>query len=206
MLVVGSMIVGVFSAQIVMDMSKVHLFEDDFRNIFQYINDYQDKYHAIPGDDPTIGTANSHLPYAVACPAPQPGKCMPGNGMIDGSWNDTTNASESFLIWQQLRLAEFLSGDTDITSTNYFAKNVAGGALGVTNQTNSPIVGLKGSVIVCSDGISGKFIKQIDVALDDGSADSGSMMATQTGTTVGGKPVAGNLIDDRQLYLLCMGI
>jgi hypothetical protein len=206
MLVIGSMIVGVFSAQIVMDMSKVHLFEDDFKNIFQYINDYQDKYHAIPGDDPTIGTANSHLPFAVSCPAPQPGMCVRGNGIIDGRWNDTTKASESFLVWQHLRLAEFLSGDTDITSVNYFAKNVAGGAVGVTNQTNTPIIGLKGSFIVCSDGISGKFIKQIDSSLDDGSPDSGSMMATQTGTAVGGTAVPGNLIDNRQLYLLCMGI
>jgi prepilin-type N-terminal cleavage/methylation domain-containing protein len=206
MLVIGSMIASVFSAQIVMDMSKVHLFEDDFRNIFQYINDYQDRYHAIPGDDPTIGTANSHLPYAVACTTQQFGMCMPGNGKIDGNWNDTSKASESFLIWQHLRLAEFLSGDTDIASANYFAKNAAGGALGVTNQSKSPIIGLKGSVIVCSDGISGKFVKQIDIALDDGSTNSGSMMATETGTSVGGMSVPGNLIDDRQIYLLCMGI
>jgi hypothetical protein len=206
MLVIGSMIAGVFSAQIAMDMSKTHLFEDDFRNVSQYINDYQDKYHAMPGDDPTIGKANSHLPYAIACAAIQTGMCMPGNGMIDGRWNDRTTASESFLVWQHLRLAELLAGNTDISSANYFAKNVAGGALGVTNQFNSPIIGLKGSFIVCSDGIPGKYIKQIDISLDDGSTDSGSMMATQTGTTVGGKPVPINLIDDRQIYLLCLGI
>ncbi len=206
MLVIGSMIASVFSAQIVIDMSKVHLFEDDFRNVAQYINDYQDKYHAMPGDDPTIGTANSHLPYAIACSAPQAGMCMPGNGIIDGRWNDTTKASESFLVWQHLRLAEFIAGDSDISSVNYFAKNTAGGKLGVASQSNTPIIGLKGSFLVCSDGIPGKYIKQIEVSLDDGSTDSGSMMATQSGTSVGGTPVPSNLIDDRQLYLLCMGV
>jgi prepilin-type N-terminal cleavage/methylation domain-containing protein len=206
MLVIGAMLAGVISAQIVMDMNKVHIFEADFRNIPQFINDYEDKYHAMPGDDPTISKPNSHLIYAVSCAPMLSGVCMPGNSMIDGKWNDTTAASESFIMWQQLRLAEFMSGDSNFASLNYVPRNVVGGALGVTSQANTPIVGLKGNFIVCSDNIAGKYVKQIDIALDDGSTEGGIMMATQPGTAIGGTPIPTSAIVDSQIYLLCMGV
>jgi prepilin-type N-terminal cleavage/methylation domain-containing protein len=206
LLVIGSMLGSILSAQIVMDMNKAHMFEADFRNIPQVINEYEDKYHAMPGDDPTIGLPNTHLTYAVACSPSQLGMCMPGNGKIDGNWNDTSSASESFIMWQQLRLADFMSGDSDFLSVNYIPRNVVGGALGVTNQANTPIAGLKGNFIVCSDNIPGKYIKQIDIALDDGSTDTGSLMATQSGTSIGGIPIPTSSIVDGQIYLLCMGI
>ncbi len=206
MLVIGAMLGGIMSAQIVMDMNKVHLIEADFRNIPQLINDYEDKYHAKPGDDPTINSPNSHLPYAIPCAPLLLGMCMPGNGMIDGKWNDTSAASESFIVWQQLRLADFMAGDSNFASVNYVPRNVVGGALGVTSQANTPIAGLKGSFIVCSDNIAGKYVKQIDIALDDGSTDAGSMMATQSGTALGGAPIPTNAIVDGEIYLLCMGI
>jgi prepilin-type N-terminal cleavage/methylation domain-containing protein len=206
LMIMGLMLGGIFKAEGVTEISTVHQLESDFRNIALYINEYQGAFHALPGDDPSIGSANSHLANAVSCGASIVGKCMTGNGIIDGRWNDNTAASESFLVWQQLRLAGYVSGETDITSANYPAKNIVGGILGVTNQAASPIVELKGNYIICSDGIAGKFVKQIDIALDDGNTASGSMMASIHGTAIDGSVIATNSIVDNELYLVCIGV
>ena len=206
LMIIGLMLGGVLKSEGVTETSTVHQLENDFRNLALYINEYQAEFHALPGDDPTIGSANSHLANAVSCSAPSIGKCMTGNSIIDGRWNDTTSASESFLVWQHLRLAGYVAGNADITSADYPAKNIAGGNLGVTNQAASPIAGLKGNYIICSDGIAGKFVKQIDIALDDGNTAAGSMMASVHGTAIDGTAIATNSIVDNELYLVCIGV
>lgn len=194
---------GVLKAQAITETSRVYQLENDFRNIPLYISEYQGRFNSLPGDDATV---NTHLKNAVACQVKTAGKCMPGNGNIDGLWNDATPASESFLFWQHIRLSGFVAGSTDIESPGYPAKNAVGGSLGITSQASNPIVGLKGEMIICSDGIAGKLAKQIDIALDDGGTSSGAMMITTRGTSLGGTALANNAIADDQLYLVCMGI
>jgi hypothetical protein len=82
-----------------------------------------------------------------------------------------------------------------------------GGTIGVTNSlaANSPITGIKGTYVVCSDGISGKFAKQLDTTMDDGNTATGSLMVTASGTASGGTAVATTAIVDDQTYLVCMG-
>jgi hypothetical protein len=67
---------------------------------------------------------------------------------------------------------------------------------------------MKGSYIVCSDGIAGKFAKQLDTTLDDGVTNSGSLQVTATGTATAGAAIAttgvGGINDDTT-YLVCMG-
>jgi len=195
LMIMSLMLGGVLKADGVTETSTAHCLENDFRNIELYMNEYQGAFHALPGDDPAVGSASSHFANAVSCPVPIVGKCMSGNGIIDGRWNDSTAASESFLVWQHLRLAGYVSGDTDIASANYPEKNSIGG-----------IVGLKGNYIICSDGISGKFVQQIDIALDDGNTASGSMMASIHGTAIDRTAIATNSIADNELYLVCMGV
>ncbi|HEU0282296.1 MAG TPA: prepilin-type cleavage/methylation domain-containing protein [Gallionella sp.] len=200
------LLIGILKGQALIDSRKAQLLGDDFRNISLYLHEYQGKFKALPGDDPTIGTANTHLAGAVSCAPAAAGKCMTGNGIIDGYWNDTTTASESFVFWQHVRLANLMTGDTDISSTNYLAKNAVGGSLGITNQNATPIVGLKGAQLICSDHIVGKFAKQIDLALDDGNTATGSVMVTVAGTVTGGGLIARDSIVDSNFYLVCMGI
>lgn len=205
LMVIGLLLSGVLKAQGFMDCNKTHLLADDFRNVTLYLNEYLGKYSALPGDDPTIGTVHSHLDAATPCSISMVGKCVRGNGVIDGKWDDTTPASESFLFWQQVRLAGFSSGDTDITSVNYRAKNIVGGNLGITNQAATPIAGIKGSYIVCSDGIAGKYVKQLDIAMDDGNTASGFMRTTISGAATDGAAIATDAIVENDLYLVCMG-
>lgn len=203
--IAGVVVGAALKAQGMIELSKVHRLRDDFRQISLHLNEYQQKYQALPGDDPTIGSALSHLNNAVSCGSAAAGRCVPGNGVIDGDWNDTTPASESFLFWQHIRLAGLASGATDPASADYPARNVVGGILGVTNSSATPIASLKGGHLLCSDGIAGKFARQLDSELDDGDTASGYMMATPAGTTAGGTAVANDAIVDDALYLVCMG-
>lgn len=204
--IAGVVVGAALKAQGMIELSKVHRLRDDFRQISLHLNEYQQKYQALPGDDPTIGSALSHLNNAVSCSSAAAGRCVPGNGVIDGDWNDTTPASESFLFWQHIRLAGLASGATDPASGDYQAMNVVGGSLGITSQSASPIASLKGVHLLCSDGIAGKFARQLDTELDDGSTATGYMMATSAGITTGGTAIASDAIVDGDLYLVCMGI
>lgn len=189
----------------IVDSRRVQKLADDFIKIRQYASEYQAKYRTLPGDDPSMGTANAHLNSANACTSAMAEGCKPGNGTIDGKWNDNTASSESFLFWQHIRLAGYSSGATDITMDSYPERNIVGGIIGVTSQGAAPVAGLRGAHIVCSDDIPGDYVQPIDMAIDDGKTDSGFMMATIAGTAKGGAVIEASAIRDNDLYLVCMG-
>ncbi|MPN65185.1 hypothetical protein SDC9_212964 [bioreactor metagenome] len=67
-------------------------------------------------------------------------------------------------------------------------------------------LGVQGSHVVCSAAIQGKYIRQLDTALDDGSPETGSLRA---GSSVNGTLTAvsaANPLDDSTPYVVCMGI
>jgi len=126
--------------------------------------------------------------------------------MIDGKWSDTTVASESYIFWQDVRLAGLAPGSTDTGNLNgdYIPRNIVGGQIGVTDSAASPIIGLTGTSIICSDAIPGKIAKQLDVTMDDGNTATGSMRVIAAGTTTPGNPTqTTNIVDDNR-YLVCM--
>ena len=227
LVIIGLLLGGVLKGQELINSAKVKNLATDFRNIPVFIYGYQDKFKALPGDDPTIGTAIPHLPSpATACaPLGVVGKCVLGNGLIDGNWNDTTAASESYVFWQQVRLAGLTTGSTDTTSATpasvYLPVNAAGGNIGIQSGTssptatpmkdgNTPSVAIRGTYIICSPNILGKFAKQLDIQLDDGNTQTGSMMAfdTSLGTpyTQGVQATATTLINDADIVTVCMGV
>ena len=106
-----------------------------------------------------------------------------------------------------MRLARRAPGSTTTTSSDYLPTNAVGGNIGITNSstTDNPITGLKGSYIVCSNGIAGKFAKQLDTTLDDGNTATGSMMVTTVDTSTAGTPITTANINDDTTYLVCMG-
>ena len=202
LVIIGLLLGGVMKGQELINSAKVKNLATDFRNIPVFIYGYQDKFKALPGDD---AGAVAHVGGTLAT-TPTGSQ---GNGLIDGNWNSTTTTDESYLFWQHIRLAGLAPGSTITGATDYIPRNAVGGKIGITNAANSPITGLKGSYIICSDGISGKFAKQLDTTMDDGNTATGSMMVTATGTTTGGTPIpttgTGGIVDDTT-YLVCMGV
>lgn len=199
LVIIGLLLGGVLKGQELINSAKVKNLANDFKNVPVFIYGYQDKFKALPGDD---AASLAHVGFA---PASTNGTV--GNGLIEGMWNSTTVTDESYLFWQHVRLAGFAAGSTVLGATDYIPKNAVGGSIGVTNSlaANSPIVGFKGTYVVCSDNIAGKFAKQVDALLDDGNTATGSMQVTIVGTTNGGAPVTTAAITDDQTYLVCMG-
>ena len=205
LVIIGLLLGGVLKGQELINSAKVKNLATDFRNIPVYIYGYQDKFKALPGDDANVV---AHLGTQGIQAIIQPGSTpSAGNGLIEGNWNSITPTDESYLFWQHIRLAGLAPGSTDTTKPEYIPRNAVGGQIGVTNAAATPpITGLKGSYIICSDGISGKFAKQLDTTMDDGNTATGSMMVTAAGTTTGGTPIPTAGIVDDNTYLVCMGV
>jgi len=201
LVIIGLLLGGVMKGQELINSAKVKNLAADFKNTSLYIYSYQDKFRALPGDD---ALATSHVTGATVATTPDATPTVVGNGRIDGAWDSITKTDESFLFWQHVRLAGIATGITNKDdAVGYPQRNTLGGLVGITNSTvtDNPITDLKGSYIICSSNIQGKFAKQLDIMMDDGSTATGSMM-TQT-------PAAKTTVanpDDTTLYTVCMGV
>jgi len=215
LVIIGLLLGGVMKGQELINSAKVKNLASDFKNTSLYIYSYQDKYRALPGDD---ALAASHVTGATKADDSSPAGTL-GNGVVNGKWDSTTATEESFLFWEHVRLAGIATGVTNKADTvGYPQRNTLGGLIGITNSssTDNPIYTLnglilKGSYIICSSNIQGKFAKQLDVMLDDGGTNTGSMMtqvnnggAAWTAGTVGKGANASP--EDTELYTVCMGV
>jgi hypothetical protein len=169
----------------------------DFRNVPVYIYGYQDKFKALPGDDSQATAHNGSTTQGD------------GDGKIEGVWNSVTVTDESVKFWEHVRKAGLAPGGTDIANaatTGFYPTNSDGGRIGVTSTL--PIVGLPGAYFMCSTAVLGKYAKQLDLTMDDGLPNGGSLRATEVSgtvfTTVGGEAVATTYADSTA-YTLCMG-
>lgn len=210
LVIIGLLLGGVLKGQELINSAKVKNLAGDFKNIPVFIYGYQDKFKALPGDD---AKATTNLPSPAATCTPPSATCALGNGVIDGQWSDATNASESYMFWQHVRLAGLAPGATDpAVPATYVPQNATGGKVGIqSGSTTAPpmkdknLAPIRGSYIICSDAILGKFVKQLDTTMDDGVTDTGSMLAMKT-YTFGGTADAPGTIDDAASYTVCMGI
>ena len=200
LVIIGLLLGGILKGQELINSAKVKNLANDFRVIPTYIYGYQDKFKALPGDDPQ---ASAHVNGATTATTPA---TKQGNGVIDGNWNSTTATDESFLFWQQVRLSNLASGPTDVTDPTYIPTNAVGGKIGINSATTSQveIQGMTGTYQVCSTGILGKFAKQLDVQMDDGNTATGSLRVVPDGSALNTAATATASIDDAANYTVCM--
>lgn len=203
LVIIGLLLGGVLRGQELINSAKVKNMARDFQNVQVYIYGYQDKFKALPGDDSAVAT---HVTGGTAAAA-----ANIGNGVINGAWNTTADSDESCVFWQHVRLAGLAPGPTvvDCSSGNtYQPRNADGGLIGVqsvsgfTHTTVLPTAGgISGAYVVCSDAILGKFAKQLDITLDDGVGNTGSLrVQVQAGAATGGVAAP----DDATPYTVCM--
>lgn len=202
LVIIGLLLGGVLKGQELINSAKVKNFSADFRNIPVFIYAYQDKFKALPGDDAgVVAHVNGTVTTGTGV----------GNGQLDGRWNDASAASsETALFWQHVRLAGLAQGSTTVGATDYFPKNADGGEIGIeAGRTSSEaIVGIRGTYVICSKGILGKYVKQLDITMDNGDTATGSMMATpQQGYSIGTSVATATAsIADGTSYIVCMGV
>jgi len=208
LVIIGLLLGGVLKGQELINSAKVKNFATDFKSVPLFIYGYQDKYKALPGDDPNYAT---HLASAItssgnAALAPTAGTL--GNGTLNGVYNSVTGTDETVAFWQQVRLSGLAAGTTDFTTSIAAAmpQNADGGRIGI--QSVAPITGMTGSYFVCSEGIQGKFAKQLDTTMDDGNTAAGSMrVATAVSPwTTALTAVATAAIVDGTTYVVCLAL
>lgn len=170
LIIIGLLLGGILKGLELIAGAKAKNLSSDFKSVPLLVYAYQDKYRALPGDD---ASAAIHLGERATL---APTAATQGNGRIDGNYNSVSSADESLAFWQQVRLANLATGSTNFSTSSAIAsavpRNAEGGRIGI--QSISPITGLSGAFFVCSDGISGRLAKQIDIALDDGDTAGGS--------------------------------
>jgi prepilin-type N-terminal cleavage/methylation domain-containing protein len=173
LVIIGLLLGGVLKGQELINSAKVKNFINDFKTAPLFIYGYQDKFKALPGDDAKIDDHLKSTAAAAGVTLLKP-TTAPGNGRIEGYYNSETNTDESVAFWQHVRLANLAAGPTAFTSVKGdMPTNADGGKVGV--QSTVPITGMTGSYFVCSEGIQGKFAKQIDITMDDGNSEGGSV-------------------------------
>ena len=194
LVIIGLLLGGVLKGQELINSAKVKNFATDFRNTPLFIYGYQDKFKRLPGDD--NGAVARFGSTTID---------GNGNGSIAGNYNSVTLTDESARFWPHVRLAGLAAGSTDFSTADSagFPTNADGGRIGI--QMTTPITNMTGSYFVCSEGIQGKFAKQLDISMDDGNTATGSvqvMAQGYSGTALAATATAS--IVDGTTYTVCM--
>ena len=199
LVIIGLLLGGILKGQELINSAKVKNIANDFRVIPTYIYAYQDKFKSLPGDD-------SQVAIHVTGGTPGTGGTL-GNGVIEGAWNAAeTGTAESNIFWQHVRLANVAAGPTT-PAAGYAPINAVGGRIGVSSATAAQvqITGMTGTYQVCSAGILGKFAKQLDIQMDDGVTNTGSMRAVPDGSPLGtAGDAAIDATEEANPYTVCM--
>lgn len=198
LVIIGLLLGGVLKGQELINSAKVKNLANDFRTIPTFVYAYQDKYRALPGDD---RAPNAHIGVADTTKGD-------GDGRIEGAWNAAPSggacATESCNFWLHVRTANLATGTTDLTSAEYGPRNAEGGRLGATGET--PVTaGWAGNFFVCTTGIQGRFVRQLDISMDDGITDTGNVrvICENECATAATFPTALTSANDAQLYTVC---
>jgi prepilin-type N-terminal cleavage/methylation domain-containing protein len=197
LVIIGLLLGGVLRGQELINSAKVKNMARDFQNVQVYIYGYQDKFKALPGDDAAVVShVTGGTPATVG---------TLGNGVIEGSWDAPANGDESCVFWQHVRLAGLAPGPTVVNcaaGNTYQPRNADGGLIGVQSVAGfADVTGMTGAYVVCSNAVLGKFAKQLDITLDDGVGDTGSLRVQ----VVGGAANAGvAAAADATPHMVCM--
>lgn len=210
LVIIGLMLGGVLKGQEMINSAKVKNLVNDFRSTSTLVYGYQDRFKSFPGDQGTDQLAAAFgTGKASVCTAGSAG-CATGNGRIDGGWNDPDEKSESYVFWQHVRLANLATGTTVLGDANYLPRNADGGIIGVESGLSSAgaaapmIAGMRGAYYICSGNILGRNAKQIDITMDDGNSETGSVRVTAATAKRGDAAIATASIDDSQPYTVCV--
>jgi prepilin-type N-terminal cleavage/methylation domain-containing protein len=182
LVIIGLLLGGVLKGQELINSAKVKNFASDIRNISTMVYAYQDRFRALPGDDPRAATNFTGGTLATTPAASQ------GNARINGNWDATTVTEETVLFWQHVRLAGLASGTSVVSAAAadaYYPRNADGGRIGVTGDPVWTGGVWAANFFVCMSGVQGRFVRQLDTTLDDGDTRTGTLRVL--GTIAGGE-------------------
>lgn len=197
LVIIGLLLGGILKGQELITQARIRNVSNDFQSMTAAINLYQDRYRALPGDDPSAGTR-----WTATGSTTTGGN---GDGVIGTgtaatpAYNSTTVTDESRLFWQHLRLAGLVGGAT--TTGAIGTANPPNAASGITGVQNGAF-GING-IVICSNNLPAKIAQAVDTQFDDGDARTGTVRGAD-GTTAGTTAPTDNYIDDgAHFYVVC---
>jgi len=210
LVIIGLLLGGILKGQEMITQAKIKNIINDFNSIFAAMNSYQDRYHALPGDEQNTATVARWGAAAfggdgngVFCTGACPGTLLATQQYNAAAAAPAAAGPEVGLFWLHLRLSGFVAGaTTGITSTQQ-PNNAAGGLIGV--QTTG--MGFT-SNIVCTSNLPDKIAIAIDTQMDDGASNAGQlrgMLQTAPNPAVGTATAAYAETGTNQ-YLLCKNL
>jgi prepilin-type N-terminal cleavage/methylation domain-containing protein len=203
LVIIGLLLGGVLKGQELITQAKIKNVSNDLNGVVVAVYGYQDRYKRLPGDDPgmtrwTVGGA--------ALTAGQSGNGDNVIGVAGTGYNSGTPNDENRKFWLALRLAGFVAGTTaNVTDGSLQPLNAASGIIGV----QSGGLGLAGT-IVCASNLPAKIAQALDVQMDDGDAQTGTVRsmldATPPTALIATAPTTDYVDNGTNLYDLCKNI
>jgi prepilin-type N-terminal cleavage/methylation domain-containing protein len=179
LVIIGLLLGGILKGQEMITQAKIKNVIADFSGVSAAYHGYQDRYRAIPGDDPNAGTRWTTGTAAVS---------GNGNGVVAGTYNNTcptvvaAGTPESCLWWDDLRRAGFVSGNGPQQPFNAVTGQIGvqtGDGAVAPGPTMLNIAGGNGFVglIMCSANLPDKIAIAVDTQMDDGQSNQGTVRA-----------------------------
>jgi prepilin-type N-terminal cleavage/methylation domain-containing protein len=163
LVIIGLLLGGILKGQEMITQAKIKNVIADFSGISAAYHGYQDRYRTIPGDDPGA----TRWAGAVA---------GSGNGIVTGPYNSAAVGDESRLWWDHLRRSGFVAGSGTQQPFNAVAGQI-GVQTGDAQAVIGPTLGGFSGLIVCSANLPDKIAIAVDVQVDDGASNAGSVRA-----------------------------
>jgi len=191
LVIVGLLLGGILKGQELIVQARVKNAIADFTGVSAAYYGYQDRYRAIPGDDPGAGR------WAGATTGD-------GNRVVEGAYNALAGPVESRLWWDHLRRAGFVQGNGARQPFNALSGMVGvqtGDAAGATT------LGGFSRLIVCSANLPDKIAGAVDAQMDDGAGTAGTLRALAQSTpnpTIDGTTAPADYVESgTNVYTLC---
>jgi prepilin-type N-terminal cleavage/methylation domain-containing protein len=174
LVIIGLLLGGILKGQEMITQAKIKNVMADYSGISAAYHGYQDRYRAIPGDDP--GAARwATAPAAIA---------GSGNGVVAGTYNNAcpqvsvAGTPESCMFWDHLRRAGFVSGNGAQQPFNALT-GMMGVQTGDGAGAGTLLTGGNGftGLIMCSANIPDKIAIAVDTQMDDASSTTGTVRA-----------------------------
>ena len=167
LVIIGLLLGGILKGQEMITQAKIKNVVSDFSGISAAYYGYQDRYRAIPGDDPNAGTRWT---------TPTAATSGNGNGVVSGTYNNggatCVVTVEACSWWDHLRRAGFVAGNGPSQPFNAVT-----GLIGVQtgDGAGGTVLGGFGGLIICSAGLPDKIAIAVDTQMDDGLVGTGTV-------------------------------
>ncbi|MFZ2968486.1 MAG: prepilin-type N-terminal cleavage/methylation domain-containing protein [Sulfuricurvum sp.] len=168
LVIIGLLIGGVLKGQSMIENGKIKRFASDVNGLVAATYNYQDKFNALPGDDPQAATrgcaANGN-----------------GNGLLD-------TAAERICAYQNLIRGGFLTGDATQTTEQTLARQTPFGSYYVFRTL--VVNGSNQNVIQTLDlPVPASVAQSLDMKYDDGVWNTGDFIANTIYTNTATKRI-----------------